>query len=296
MTLPVPTPLDIALRLSSLTIAINLALSLIKITVGWLGNSYALIADGIESSSDVISSLIVWGGLRLSLRPPDRNHPFGHGKAESLAGLFVALALFIAAGIICYQSIREILLPHHPPAWFTLPVLAGVIVIKEILFQRVLASSASINSQSLRSDAWHHRADAMTSIAAFIGISIALIGGKGYESADDWAALLACGVIVFNAIRLIGPSLNEMMDAAVPEKTEQALRELALQVEGVRAIEKCRIRKSGLQLHMDIHVEVDADLSVRDGHAIAHRVQDRLKAASIGVGDVLVHIEPHRGS
>jgi cation diffusion facilitator family transporter len=286
------TPLKEALRLTSLGVVINLALAIVKITVGVLGQSYALIADGIESAGDVLSSLVVWGGLRISLRAADGNHPYGHGKAESLAGLTVALALFGAATIIMTQSIQEIMHPQQAPAWFTLPVLAGVIALKEWLYQRANAAGRTIHSQALRNDAWHHRSDAMTSLTAFIGISIALVGGVGYESADDWAALLACGVIVLNGFRLVGPSINEVMDAAVPESLAQTLRQLAADVPGVGRIEKCRIRKSGLHHFMDIHVQVPGNLTVNAGHEIAHRVKDSLCASPYAVADVVVHIEP----
>jgi len=221
------------LALAGSAIAINLVLALVKISTGVLGNSYAMIADGIESTADIFSSLMVWSGLRLSSKPPDQSHPYGHGKAESLAGLMVAVFLIGAAILIAVQSIREILTPHHTPAWYTLLVLVLVIITKEVLYRRMFRIGQSLDSSALKSDAWHHRSDAITSAAAFLGISIALIGGPGYEAADDWAALLACSVILYNGFRLLRPALDEVMDAAAPSDVEKQIRSIATDIEGV---------------------------------------------------------------
>ena len=281
------------LRISGNAIAINVILALIKITTGIVGNSYALIADGIESTMDIVSSLIVWGGLRISIKPPDKSHPYGHGKAESMAGVVVAISLLIASVIIAVHSIREIKTPHHAPAWYTLVVLVGIIITKEFLFQKMTRIGEVLESSALKSDAWHHRSDAITSSAAFIGISIALVGGSGYEVADDWAALLACGVIVYNGVRLLIPALNEVMDGAAPDEIEGQIRKIASRVEGVIEIEKCRIRKSGLGLLMDIHVVVQGDISVNEGHQIGHEVKNSLLESEIQITDVTVHVEPN---
>lgn len=272
--------------------AANLVLAVIKIVTGIVGNSYALVADGIESTADIISSLVVWTGLKISALPADSNHPYGHGRAEPIAGMVVGLALLAAALFIAVQSVREIITPHHAPAWFTLVVLALVIATKETLFRFVVQVGDELTSSAVKGDAWHHRSDALTSAAAFVGITIALIGGEGYESADDWAALLACAVIAFNGLRVFRTALGEIMDVAVGETTQGQIRELAAAVPGVVRIEKCRIRKSGLGLLVEIHIEVDGDVSVRRGHAIAHRVSDRLKASAHSVQHVLAHVEP----
>ena len=219
--------------------AVNVLLAIIKIVTGILGNSYALIADGIESTTDIISSLVVWTGLRISAIPADADHPYGHGKAESVAGMFVALALLGAAILIAVQSVREIITPHHAPAWFTLLVLAVVIATKESLFRFVFKVGRELTSTAVKGDAWHHRSDAITSAAAFVGIAIALIGGKGYESADDWAALLACLIILFNGYRIFRAALDEIMDAAVPDAFQTQVREMAAAVPDVVRIEKC---------------------------------------------------------
>jgi cation diffusion facilitator family transporter len=275
-------------------VVVNPILALGKIVAGVLGNSYALVADGIESCADVFSSLVVWKALRVAAQPADADHPYGHGKAESLAGVVVAVGLLLAALLIAAQSILEIITPHHAPAPFTLVVLVVVVATKELLYRYVRRAGDELDSTSLRGDAWHHRSDAFTSVAAFIGISIALIGGNGYESADDWAALAACGFIAYNGVRLLQPALDEVMDASVPRPVEDRVRAIAGAVTGVVAIEKCRVRKSGVRLLTDIHVIVDGDLSVREGHAIAHRVKDALIEGELPVLDVVVHIEPDR--
>ncbi|MFQ5592813.1 MAG: cation diffusion facilitator family transporter [Anaerolineae bacterium] len=285
--------IESGLQASGVAITANLVLAIVKIAAGTIGNSYALVADGIESTADILSSLIVWSGLRISARPPDSTHPYGHGKAESIAGVMVSLFLLGAAFLIAIQSIREIRTPHHTPEWYTLVVLGGVIVTKEALFRFVFRVGNSLASTSLRSDAWHHRSDAITSLAAFVGISIALIGGPGYESADDWAALIACGVIVYNGVRLLRPAMDEVMDAAVAGDVESEVRRIAAEVSGVVDVEKCRIRKSGVGLLMDIHITVDGDISVRSGHEIGHIVKDHLCQSELPIHDVIVHIEPH---
>ena len=270
----------------------NVILAATKITAGILGNSYALIADGIESTMDIFSSIVVLGGIKISSLPADENHPYGHGKAESLAAMIASMALLMAGIGIAVKSIIEILKPHHTPAVFTLIVLVGVIAFKETLFRFILSVGNSVNSLSIKTAAWDQRSDVLTSIAAFIGISIAIIGGKGYESADDWAALVASGIIGFNGINLLRHALHEIMDAAVNPETEAAIRSIAGQIPGVVAIEKCRVRKSGLDLFVDIHVEVNGRMPVTQAHDIGHQVKNALTTSALGIADVLVHIEP----
>lgn len=271
---------------------INALLAAIKIIGGVWGNSNALIADGIESSADVASSLVVWGGLRVAVKPPDDNHPYGHGKAESLAAVAASLALLAAAIFIAIESIRQIVTPHLLPHPLTLVVLAGVVAVKWFLSRFVSRAGQAAESTALKSDAWHHLSDALTSLAAFLGILIALIGGPGYESADDWAALVACGIILFNGMVLLKEAVNDLMDTAASPEQEAKIRAVAKSVDGVIDIEKCWIRKSGLHNLIDIHVVVNGDLSVREGHTIAHRVKDALLESEHRTANVLVHIEP----
>ena len=280
------------LRSTFIGILANTLLAATKGIAGILGNSYALIADAVESTTDIASSFIVWGGLKISALPPDDDHPYGHGKAEPLAAVVVSLTLIAAAIGIAIQSIREIVTPHHAPAPFTLAVLFLVVVTKETLFRFVFKVGQSVNSTAVKSDAWHHRSDAITSAAAFIGISIALIGGVGYESADDWAALFASAIIVFNAHRILRPAINEVMDAAPPVEVDDSIRQIAQRVEGVIALEKCFIRKMGFSYYVDLHVTVDGELSVRRGHDIARQVKQAIRTSNPNVAEVLIHIEP----
>lgn len=275
-------------------IFVSIILVIVKGTAGVLGNSYALVADAIESSSDIVTSLIVIIGLKIASKPADQDHPYGHGKAEPLAAVAVASGLFVAAIIIVIQSIHEIITPHHAPAPFTLIVLIAVVIIKESLFRYVIKVGDSVESIAVKNDAWHHRSDALTSAAAFIGISIALIGGAGYEEADDYAALFASGIILFNAYRLWKPALLEIMDTAPSAEKIIKVREAAVKVDGVLSLDKCFVRKMGFEYYVDIHVIVDGSKTVIEGHEIAHKVKDSLMEAYSNISDVLVHIEPFR--
>ncbi len=264
----------------------------IKIVSGIFGNSYALIADGVESLLDIFSSTIVWGGLKIGAIPPDKDYPFGYGKAESLAALVAAIVLILVALAIAVESIVKVLMPHNPPKAFTLIVLILVIVVKEIMYRFLWKTGNDIESLSVRADAWHSRSDALTSLAAFIGISIALVAGKGYSSADGWAALFASAVIFFNGFRIFKFSLGEMMDSAVSVEFENQARGIGEQIPGVSHIEKCRIRKSGLDFFVEIHISVNGHISVKEGHRIAHDVKEALLDANLHIMDVTTHIEP----
>jgi cation diffusion facilitator family transporter len=270
----------------------NFLLAITKIVAGLIGHCYVLIADGIESTLDIFGSLIIWFGLKVAAAPPDADHPYGHGKAEPVAAIVVALVVIGAAITLALQSVREIITPHHAPAAFTLLVLIAVVVVKEILFRAVARAGNDIGSAAIRTDAWHHRSDAITSGAAFVGISIALIGGPGWEPADDWAALFACALIGFNGWRLLRPALEEAMDTAPPREVEESVRTIAAAVPGVLALDQCRVRKMGVELYVDIHIGVDASLTVFAGHEIAHAVKDAIRHSNPAVADVLVHVEP----
>jgi cation diffusion facilitator family transporter len=273
-------------------IALNAALAAVKFAGGVFGHTYALIADAAESLLDILSSTLVWAGFRVAARPPDANHPYGHGKAEPLTALAVALFIFAMAGWIAWHAINEIVTPHRAPAWWTLLVLAGVIATKLWFSRRMEVAGAHVGSTALGVEALHHWSDAMTSAAAFVGISIALVAGEGWETADDWAALFACVLIALNGVIMMGKGLRDVMDTAAPEQLENEVRALALAVPGVQGLDKCRVRRSGLSHLVDIHVLVKGELSVREGHAIAHAVKDALLASPLQVSDVSVHIEP----
>jgi cation diffusion facilitator family transporter len=279
-------------RIALFGVTINIFLAAAKILAGLFGHAYVLIADGIESSLDVGGSIVIWGGLTVAARPPDATHPYGHGKAEPIAALVVAVGVLAAALGLAIQSVREIFLPHHAPAPWTLVVLIVVVVVKECLYRYVIRFGQKMESTAVKTDAWHHRSDAITSIAAFVGISVALIGGEAWRSADDWAALFACAVIGANGYRLLRPALFEIMDTAPHGKFIKSIREVARSVPGVIEVEKCRARKMGLDFYIDLHVGVDGNMSVHEGHEIAHRVKSAIQQSDPRVADVLVHIEP----
>ena len=276
-------------------IGLNAVLAVAKFAGGIFGHTYALIADGAESMLDILSSSLVWAGFRVAAKPPDADHPYGHGKAEPLAALAVALFIFLMAGVIAVNAVQEIITPHQGPAWWTLVILAGVIITKMWFSRRMGAAGEEVGSTGLGVEALHHLSDAITSAAAFVGISIALWAGKGWETADDWAALFACVIIGFNGVGMFGKALRDVMDTAVPADFENEVRAVALTVPGVQELDKVRVRKSGLSHLVDIQVRVDGELSVRGGHAIAHAVKDALLASTPhAISDVIVHIEPMR--
>lgn len=282
------------IRVTVVALLTSVVLAMVKILAGIVGSSYALIADGVESILDIFSSFVVLGGLRLSAVQPSRRFPYGVGRAEPLGALVVAAFLLLASVGIAVQAIREILTPHAAPAPFTLGVLVAVIVTKELLFRTLFARSETVGSRAMETDAWHHRADALTSGAAFIGISVALWMGDGYEAADDWAALVACMVIAYNGARLFRGALMEILDVAPEDAVFERIRALAAAVPGVSGIDVCRVRRSGLVFFVDIHVEVDDRMSVRQGHEVAHAVKDTLLQSELPILDALVHIEPAR--
>ncbi|HZZ57394.1 MAG TPA: cation diffusion facilitator family transporter [Opitutaceae bacterium] len=275
-------------------LALNLVLAAVKFAGGIFGHTYALIADGVESLLDVCSSVLVWVGMRVAARPPDASHPFGHGRADPLAALAVAAMFFVTAAIVAAEAVGRILHPQGKPHWATLVLLVGIIVVKLRIFLKMRREGAASNSTSLGVEAWHHWSDALTSAAAFIGIAIAVFGGPRTTGADDWAALASCVVIVVSGMMLVLRAGGEMMDSAVPAATVERVRAAAAAVPGVEALDKCRVRKSGLSHLVDIHVRVNGDLTVRAGHEIAHAVKDALLRSPLGITDVSVHVEPMR--
>ncbi|UUC45107.1 cation diffusion facilitator family transporter [Flavobacterium cerinum] len=282
-----------AIKTTYFSIIGNTALALIKGLTGYFGNSYALIADAIESTTDIFASFLVLFGIKYSNRPADKNHPYGHGRAEPLITFLVVGFLITSATIIAYESIINIGTPHDLPKPYTLIVLGAIIIWKEISFRMVYKKGIQTNSSSLKADAWHHRSDAITSLAAFIGISIALIFGKGYESADDWAALFASFFILYNSYLIFRPALGEIMDEHFYDDLIEEIRTVSIGVEGVMDTEKCFIRKSGMKYHVDLHAVVNAYLTVKEGHEIAHRLKDTLKERIPELGHILIHIEPN---
>lgn len=289
----VPTPdARRAIRMARIGLVVNAALTLIKLVAGILGNAYALVADAVESSVDMVGSLAVWSGLRIASRDPDERYPFGYGRAEPLAAATVAMLLLGAAVGIAVTAAVEIRTPHSAPAPYTLVVLVGVIVVKWVLFRRVLATSAATGSVAVKADAWHHVSDAITSAAAFVGISIALIGGPGWEAADDWAAVVAALVIATNGVVMLRNALRDLMDRAPSPELLEQVSQAALGTPGVLAIEKLKVRRSGMGLYVDIHVQADPLLSLHDAHILSGCVKTSIRADVPSAIGVLIHMEP----
>ncbi|HTA62544.1 MAG TPA: cation diffusion facilitator family transporter [Bacteroidia bacterium] len=282
-----------AVKATYISIIGNAGLAVIKGLTGYFGNSYALIADAIESTSDIFSSLLVLFGIKYASKPADKNHPYGHGRAEPLITFMVVGFLIASAILIAYQSIHNIQTPHNTPKPYTLIVLGIIIIIKETFYRIVSRKSLETNSSSLKADAWHHRADAITSLTAFIGISIALIMGKGYETADDWAALVASVIIFYNAYHIFRPALGEIMDEQLYDGLIAEIRSVSKTVTGVIDTEKCLVRKTGMTFHVDLHILVESNISVKQGHDIAHKLKEHLMKELPQVADVLIHVEPN---
>jgi cation diffusion facilitator family transporter len=283
---------DPAIRTILLSILGSVGLAIIKAFAGIVGNSYALIADAIESATDVFASFLVFLGLRYAAKPADENHPYGHGKIEPLVTFVVVAFLLVSATVIAYQAVLNLQSEQVTPESWTLIVLGVIIVWKEISYQLVSRKGRELHSTSLQADAWHHRSDAITSLTAFIGILIAVVLGDGFEKADDWAALVASGFIVYNAFRIFRPALGEIMDEHQYEEMDERIREVSLKVEGILATEKCHIRKAGMEYHVDLHAIVRGSLSVRKGHDLAHELQNEIKREIPEISQVMIHIEP----
>lgn len=282
-----------ALKTAFFSVISNIVLAVGKGIAGFFGNSYALIADAIESTADVFASLLVLFGLKYANRPADENHPYGHGKIEPLVTFVVVAFLVTSATVIAYESIEHIITPHKTPKSWTLIVLGTIIFWKELSYRIVIRKSKETNSSSLKADAWHHRSDAITSVMAFIGISIAVFFGDGYETADDWAALVASTFIIYNSYKIFRPALGEVMDEHLYDELVEEIRLISVEVEGVIGTEKCHIRKAGMKYFVDLHAIVDGSISVEEGHRISHLLQDHLKNKIPSIGKVLIHIEPN---
>ena len=282
-----------SMRSTIMGLFVNLVLACVKLAAGVLGNSYALIADAIESLGDSAGSLIVWRGLKIAARPPDHNHPYGHGKAEPLAALLVSILLAAAAVGIAVQAFHRIAAPHTGPSPYTLVVLVVVVVVKELLFRFLSRVGSEVGSHAVHADAWHHRSDAITSVCAAVGITVAVVGGRGFESADAWAALIASAIILVTAWRMLQPAVQELMDHSAPPDQMEAVRRIAESHAGVDRVEKLFMRKMGLNYVADMHLEVSPDMSVRESHKLAHDVKDAVQHAMPAVIEVLIHVEPH---
>jgi cation diffusion facilitator family transporter len=289
---PPKTPAEEGMRVTLVAVVVNGVLAVGQATVGLFGNSYALLADGLESLGDIFGSLIVWSGLRIAARPPDDDHPYGHGKAEPLAALIVAVGLGISCLAIGVQSIRRLLDPGTAPAAYTLIALAVAILGKGGLGVLLSRAADRIGSSAIKADAHHHYSHMLTSAAAMVGVGLAVVGGPRFITADAWAALLVAAVIGYNSVRVGRPALAEVMDAAPEPEIEAAVRQSASQVGGVERLTGCAVRKMGFDYYVDLHVAVEGSISVREGHSIAEAVEARICSDFPRVREVLVHVDP----
>lgn len=283
-----------AIKTTYFSILSNALLAAIKWTAGYFGHSYALIADAIESTTDIVSSILVLFGIKYSNKPADKNHPYGHGRIEPLVTFLVVGFLIVSASIIAIHAIKNIQTPHELPRAYTLLVLIGIIAWKETSYRLVVKKSKETKSTSLKADAWHHRSDAITSVAAFIGISIALIFGKGFESADDWAALCASAFILYNCYLIFRPAFGEIMDEHTHDDVVEQIRVISKKVEGVTGTEKCFVRKTGMKYHVDLHILVNPQITVDEGHFISHKLKDQIQAELPEISNILIHVEPSK--
>lgn len=288
-----PDHADRSIRSAQAGLAVNALLVVIKLLAGIVGNTYALVADAAESTTDILSSIVVWIGLHISALPADEDHPFGHGKAEPIAAAVVALMLIGAAIGIVIVAIREVSQPGPPPATWTLAVAGAVIAIKEIMFRRVRAVAQEEGSVVVAADAWHHRSDAISSVAAFVGIGLALVGGPRWAAADDWAALIAAAVILINGVHILRPAIHDLMDRMPGAEILDPVSEAARSVPGVLAIEKLMVRRAGTGYHVDLHVQSNPELSLHDAHILSGRVKTAIRESVPRVLGVLIHMEPY---
>jgi cation diffusion facilitator family transporter len=275
-------------------LVVNAVLVVVKIGAGVVGNSYALVADGVESSLDIFSSIITWRGLIVARRAADENYHFGYGKAEAVATASVAVLLLVAAVGISVEAVREMMRPHAPPATVTLFVLVGVVVVKETLFRNIFRVGHDLDSMALRADAWHHRSDAITSAAAFAGIALAVGAGPRFWAADEIAAIFASLIIAFNGIRLLTPAVDDLMDRAPAPDVVAQVRAVAAAIEGVCEVEKVLARRAGIGYFMSLHVQAHPEITLREAHRLGHACKDAIISEVPQVLDVFVHMEPHR--
>ena len=282
----------IAYRTILLSIISSVLLALLKGYSGFAGHSDALIADAIESGTDVLASFLVLFGIYYSTKPADDEHPYGHGKAEALVTFGVVGILLISATLIAYNGIQHLSIEQEQPELFTIFVLIGIIIWKELSYRYVLSKGKKTNSLSIQADAWHHRSDAISSLIALFGISLSLLFGPAFSKADDWAAIAASLFIVYNAYIIFRPALGEILDEHNHHELIDKIKQMETHIVGVQGLEKCLVRKTGMTYLVDLHLEVAGSISVNEGHRIAHEFKDYLQGQLPEINDVLIHIEP----
>jgi cation diffusion facilitator family transporter len=276
-----------------LGLIVNLALGIAKLVGGLLGGSYALVADAVNSLGDVVSTIVVLVALRVAQRPPDNEHPYGHTRAEGIAATNVAVVIIMSALAIAWEVMgRSGGERPLPPGW-TLWIAGLNVAIKEGLYRYKYAIGKRTGSAAIIANAWDHRSDALSALAVLFGLAVTRLGGKEFLWADSAASLVVVAAIIYSGVKLFHLSASELMDIQADEPMVEQIRAAAANVPGVRGVDKLWVRKSGLEYFADIHIEVDAQMSVADGHLIGHNVKDQLLARFHVLRDVLVHLEPY---
>ncbi|NOX53827.1 MAG: cation transporter [Planctomycetes bacterium] len=283
-----------AIRAILLGLFVNLALGLAKLTGGLVAGSFALLSDAVNSLGDTLTSIVVWFALWFAQRPPDAEHPYGHTRAEAIAASNVALVIILSALGVGWKTLTQITSPVHliPPDW-TLWLAGSNVLIKEGLYQYKLRVGRRTGSMAVIANAWDHRADALCALVVLIGLAVARWGGPGLAWADKVAALVVVSAIVWSGAALFRSSTSELMDVQAEQPILDEIREVAASIPEIEHVETLWVRKSGLEYFVDIHIEVDAHMTVAEGHRIGHVLKDRLLKQIPILRDVLVHLEPH---
>lgn len=279
-------------RAAVLGLAVNFVLALVKLIAGIIGNSFALIADAVNSAGDVVTTVVVLFALRVAQRPADAEHPYGHSRAEGIAACNVALLLIVSAVGISWEAMQRISVPHDIPPTWTLWIAAGNMLIKEVLYQYKVRIGRRTGSAAMIANAWDHRSDAFCSLAVLLGLAAIRIGGPQFIWADEAASLVVAAAIAWSGSQLFRASASELMDVQADPQFVADIRTATLSVAGVREVETLWVRKSGIEFFADIHIEVDPHLTVAAGHRLGHRVKDQLLENFPTLRDVLVHLEP----
>lgn len=282
-----------ASRAALIGLVINVALACAKLIGGTWGHSYALISDAVNSLGDVLTSVVVVVALRVAQRPADEEHPYGHTRAEAIAGSNVAVAIVVSALLVAYEAFRSLAGEPTLPELWTLWIAGGNVVIKETLYQYKVRIGKRIGSAALIANAWDHRSDALSALAVLVGLAIAHFGGPSFFVADRVAALFVAGAIIWSGVTLLRHTASELMDRQADDPLVLQLRSAALGIAGVAGVDKLFVRKSGLEYLVDIHIEVEPEMTVAAGHEIGHRVKDQLMGRFPNVRDILVHLEPY---
>jgi cation diffusion facilitator family transporter len=286
-------PERVSRNIAILSMLVSAGLAATKITVGLSAHSAAVISDGLESAGDVLASGLVLLGLIIAAKPPDAQHPYGHGRVETLSALVVGMMLVISGSLISLRSLERIGESHQPLAAYAVWPLIGSIVIKSVLSATKRRFARRIHSSGLAADAWNDTVDVLSGAVALTGVGLAVFDPKTFAAADNLGGAGVGIIVIFLGIRVVRDTTLLLMDTMPNDDSMHQIRAVALSVPGARGIEKCFARKTGLRWHVDLHLEVDPDMSVLQSHELATEVRIKIKETLDWVADVLVHVEPY---